>query len=55
MIVEKIDEIVEILNVSISYGIKNLGLLRFVWVNIHNSGKNDDSILSFRYSRSLIP
>jgi|SRR3989339_878023 len=33
----------------------NLGLLSFVWVKIHKSGKKEVNILSLRYSRSLIP
>ena len=31
------------------------GLLSFVWVNFHKSGKNEVNILSLRYTRSLIP
>ena len=31
------------------------GLLSFVWVNFHNSGKNAVNIFSFKYSRSLMP
>ena len=32
-----------------------MGLLSFVWVNFHKSGKKEVNILSLRYTRSLIP
>ena len=35
--------------------LKKLGLLSFVWVKFHKSGKKEVNILSLRYTRSLIP